>query len=119
MPQSSGVSHLLFADDTLLFFKAEKEEAQKVQEVLNTYANATGQFINPAKCSALFGSACAMDKQEAVRTTLNIGTVTFEEKYLGLPRPEGCVSRGKFQNLQSQLFKRIIAWGDTLSLAGK
>ena len=90
------MSHLLFADDTLLFFKAEKEEAQKVQEVLNTYANATGQFINPAKCSALFGSACALDKHEAVRTTLNIGPGTFAENYLGLPTPEGRMSRGKF-----------------------
>ena len=29
------------------------------------------------------------------------------------------MTRGKFQNLQSRLLKRIIAWGDTLSLAGK
>lgn len=29
------------------------------------------------------------------------------------------MSKGKFQNLQSRLLKRIIAWGDTLSLAGK
>ena len=29
------------------------------------------------------------------------------------------MGRGKFQNLRSRLLKRIIAWGDTLSLAGK
>ena len=114
MPQSSGVSHLLFADDTLLFFKAEKEEAQKVQEVLNTYANATGQFINPAKCSALFGTACALDKQEAVRTTLNIGTVTFEEKYLGLPVHVGKSKRKAFAYVKGGIAGRVYGWKEKL-----
>ncbi|XP_073363229.1 uncharacterized protein [Aegilops tauschii subsp. strangulata] len=117
--RAPGVSHLLFADDTLLFFKAKEEQARKVQEVLNTYEKATGQCINPAKCSALFGNSCAIEDQEKVRDVLHIETVTFEEKYLGLPTPEGCMSKEKFQNLQSRLLKRIIAWGDTLSLAGK
>ena len=82
-----------------MFFKAEEDQAKKVQEVLNTYANAIGQFINLAKCGALFGSSCVLDKQEVVRAILNIGTVTFEEKYLGLATPDGRMPRGKFQNL--------------------
>lgn len=49
-----GVSHLLFADDTLLFFKATAEQAGVVSEVLHTYATGTGQLINPAKCSIMF-----------------------------------------------------------------
>lgn len=44
---------------------------------------------------------------------------TFEEKYLGLPIPEGRLSREKCQNLQARLTKTIIRWGDTLSQAGK
>ena len=52
--RAPGVSHLLFADDTLLFFKAEEEQAKKVQEVLNMYERVTGQCSNPDKCSALF-----------------------------------------------------------------
>ena len=117
--RASGVSHLLFADDTLLFFRAYEEQATKIHNVLNTYERATGQSINPAKCSALFGPACVLDEQEKVQATLNIATMSFEEKCLGLPTPKGRMSRGKFQNLQSRLLKRIIAWVDTLSLAGK
>ena len=36
----------------------------------------------------------------------------FEEKYLGLPTPEGRMRKGKFQNLQVKLMKRICIWGD-------
>jgi hypothetical protein len=38
----------------------------------------------------------------------------FEEKYLGLPTPEGRMHKGKFQNLQSKLSKRLIEWGDSV-----
>ena len=66
--RAPGVYHLLFADDTLLFFKGEEQQAKNVHDELNVYERATGQCINPAKCSALFGESCSMDKQDSVRT---------------------------------------------------
>ena len=36
----------------------------------------------------------------------------FEDKYLGLPTPDGRMSKGKFQNLQAKLLKRLMQWGD-------
>jgi hypothetical protein len=33
------VSHLLFADDSLLFFRTNVAEVTRIQEVLNVYAN--------------------------------------------------------------------------------
>ena len=47
------VSHLLFADDNLLFFRADEEQSQTVKEVLSRYCKATGQLINFDKCSVL------------------------------------------------------------------
>jgi hypothetical protein len=35
--RSPGISHLLFADDSLLFFKANMEQASKINVVLCTY----------------------------------------------------------------------------------
>jgi hypothetical protein len=49
---------------------------------------------------------------------LRIQRGDFEDKYLGLPTPEGRMNRGKFQNLQAKLCKRILQWGD-LSQGGK
>ena len=48
------ITHLLFADDSLLFFHATQQHALLVKGVLNTFAAATGQLINPLKCSILF-----------------------------------------------------------------
>ncbi|KAM0908155.1 hypothetical protein ACQ4PT_015643 [Festuca glaucescens] len=118
--RAPGVSHLLFADDSLLFFRANPEEAGQVQEVLNIYARSTGQLINPGKCSILFGETSSMEEREAVKQVLQVTQETFEPKYLGLPTPDGRMSKSKFKSLQEKLIKRLIQWGEIyLSLGGK
>ena len=52
------ITHLLFVDDSLLFFQANNQQALLVKGVLNTFATATGQLINPSKCSILFSNQC-------------------------------------------------------------
>uniref|UniRef100_A0A453CB40 Reverse transcriptase domain-containing protein n=1 Tax=Aegilops tauschii subsp. strangulata TaxID=200361 RepID=A0A453CB40_AEGTS len=107
-----GISHLLFANDTLLFFKASKTQAEKVKAILDVYDTATGQSLNYDKCSLVFGDACPGLIQEEVRTTLHVTSHFFEDKYLGLPTPEGRMSKSRFQNLQTSLTKRLVQWGD-------
>jgi hypothetical protein len=111
--RAPGISHLLFADDTLLFFKAKQEQAHKVKEVLEKYANSTGQLINPSKCSIMFGASCPGEVREEVKAILQVVQESFETKYLGLPTPEGRMNKGKFQSLQAKLAKSLVEWDDT------
>ena len=46
--------HILFDADTLLFFPGSVDEASKVKDIVEVYANGTGKLINPAKCSIIF-----------------------------------------------------------------
>lgn len=55
---SPGISHLLFADDSLLFFKADSAEARSIKDALNKFQHGTGQLLSPSKCSMLFSRAC-------------------------------------------------------------
>ena len=50
-PLAPPVNHLLFADDSLLFFKANDEGAQEVSNLLKSYCEASGQKINKSKSS--------------------------------------------------------------------
>jgi hypothetical protein len=70
--RAPGVSHLLFADDTLLFFKAESGQAERVKHVIEMYASSTGQLINPSKCSVRFSSLCPEAMQDSIRDILEI-----------------------------------------------
>jgi hypothetical protein len=52
--RAPGICHLLFADATLLFFKANPTQANEVKNVLQLFARGTRQLINTAKCSVMF-----------------------------------------------------------------
>jgi hypothetical protein len=111
--RAPGISHLLFADDSLLFFKSQQDQALRIKEVLNLYASSTGQLINPNKCSIMFGNSCSLESRTAVKEALQVTQETFEAKYLGLPTPEGRMNAGKFQSLQAKLAKCLVEWDDS------
>lgn len=48
------ISHLLFADDSFIFFKANTEESLRLKQLLDDYAAASGQIINFEKSSITF-----------------------------------------------------------------
>jgi hypothetical protein len=89
-----------------------------VSEIIDAYAAATGQLINRAKCSILFGPKCPQVTCDEVRKILQVQADPFEDKYLGLPTPYGRMHKGRFQNLQEKLLKRMIIWGDGLPSQG-
>jgi hypothetical protein len=118
--RAPGISHLPFADDSLLFFKAQANQACQIKKVLDLYALSTGQLINPDKCSIIFGESCPLASRVEVKTMLQVTQETFETKYLGLPTPEGRMSSGKFQSLQAKLAKCLVEWDDNhISQAAK
>lgn len=57
------ISHLLFADDSFLFFKASLAESNYIKEILQTYAYVSGQEINYQKSGIMFSSNVRVDKQ--------------------------------------------------------
>lgn len=48
------MSHLLFADDSFLFFKAQQNEALQVKGIQDNYAKASGHCINLQKSEITF-----------------------------------------------------------------
>ena len=50
-----SISHLLFADDSLFFCKAQRKECQTILRVVKEYEMVSGQLINFDKSSIQFG----------------------------------------------------------------
>ncbi|KAL0438637.1 UNVERIFIED_CONTAM: putative mitochondrial protein [Sesamum latifolium] len=78
------ISHLLFADDTMVFCPATLNTVQSVRQVLNTYKLASGQEINLHKSSAVFSRNTPSNIQRSLDDVLNIRLENKHKVYLGL-----------------------------------
>lgn len=107
-----GVSHLLFGDDSLVFFKADSQQALVIKRALQTFEKASGQKLSSEKCFILFCNQCPIEAQVEIKNTLGIQKSTFEDKYLGFPTPEGGMKRDKFQPINEKLSKRLGGWNE-------
>jgi len=112
-PRAPSVSHLLFADDSLILFRANRGDAQQLQSILRLYEECSGQLINKDK-------SAAMIRKQEVMQELRITKETMNERYLGLPVHVGRSRSFVFAYLKDRIWKRIQGWKEKLlSRAGK
>jgi hypothetical protein len=67
-----GISHLLFADDSLLFFEENAAQAGIIKATIGIFEIGSGQLINPSKCSILFNETCPEENQENIKAILEV-----------------------------------------------
>ena len=67
---SPSVTHLLFADDSILFCKASAGECRELKVLLQKYEDASGQKINIDKSSIFFSPNTALEVREEIFATL-------------------------------------------------
>ena len=109
-----GISHLLFADDALLFFKANSNQANRVREVIKSFEQGTGQLLSPTKCSILVREDLSSEDKQDICSVLGEEKAQFEAKYLGLPTPDGRLKNKLFQPLKEKFAKRMSDWTERL-----
>ncbi|KAL0429071.1 UNVERIFIED_CONTAM: LINE-1 retrotransposable element O protein [Sesamum radiatum] len=114
------ISHLLFADGTMVFCPANPEIVNQVRRILEVYRKASGQEINFVKSSAVFSRNTPGDTKTVLAELLGIRLENKHDLYLGLPAAAFRSKRALFASLKDRIWKRIQGWHEkTLSLAGK
>uniref|UniRef100_A0A8R7TRA7 Reverse transcriptase domain-containing protein n=1 Tax=Triticum urartu TaxID=4572 RepID=A0A8R7TRA7_TRIUA len=97
--RSPWVTHLLFADDSLIFISANTQSAERLNEILRIYGEASGQCVNRAKSAIYFSSNTPARLKHQLKAVLNIDVEAFSERYLGLPTAVGRITSGTFDHI--------------------
>ena len=79
------ISHLFFADDSLLFYKVSSQECQHLIDILRLYEAASGQKINTDKSSMFFSVNTSEEKKIEILDLLVPMQDSRHRKHLGLP----------------------------------
>lgn len=114
------LSHLLFADDSMILTQAKDEDAYVLQSILNRYSNASGQRINSAKSELLFSKDVIDRRKILFSNVFGMPICSSPSRYLGLP---GEWQGSKVQALtwlKDRIWHKMQGWKEKyLSLAGK
>ena len=114
------VTHLFFADDSLLFCKASIQECQKLMAILDLYEATSGQKINEDKSSISFSQNTPSDLKAEVLEVMGPMKDSKHYKYLGLP---SIICRSKtdvFAEVKERVARKLSGWKEKLlSMGGR
>jgi hypothetical protein len=83
------ISHLFFADDNIIFCKANKAEATQLKEVFEEYQRISGQKINMDKSEMTFSPKIMPVIKNEFQNILPLTISPTIAKYLGMPTQIG------------------------------
>ncbi|XP_030479471.2 uncharacterized protein LOC115696725 [Cannabis sativa] len=106
------VSHMLFADDSYVYCKANEREAQNVIRLLHSYALASRQQVNFAKSSVFFSKNTTTDVSNRMCGLMGLREASDDSFYLGLPCIMGRNKNAILGFLKEKMRKRIFSWGN-------
>ena len=104
---SPKLTHLFFADDSLLFCRATIWECQQVLNILEIYGRCSGQQVNKAKTTIFFSKSTFEGVKNHIKSTLDVPVILQYEKYLGLPSLMGKNKKASFNYIKERVWKKI------------
>jgi len=111
---------LLFADDCLLFCRADMESCWRLKHILDAFCMSSGQLINYHKSTLTFSKNANSSHRQVVAGIFSITHTDSLGKYLGCPVFQKKPNRLIFQELIERTMTKLNGWkANCLSKAGR
>jgi hypothetical protein len=102
------ISHLLFADDTLIFCEANPDSLTYLRVILTCFEASSGLRVNLGKSELV--QVGEVPHLEALADILGCKTATFPMKYLGLPLGAHFKAQSIWDPIVEKLDRRLAGW---------
>lgn len=106
--QGPSLSHLIFADDLILFAKVDAKNCNTIANILNNFRVELYQNVNCSKSRILFSKNCKTATRTLCTSILSIEEKYSFGKYLGFP-----IFNKRFQFLVDNMRQRLTGWNHT------
>ncbi|XP_020694319.1 uncharacterized protein LOC110108146 [Dendrobium catenatum] len=112
------LSHLLYADDVLIFGEATIENCSLLSSILDEFAQVSGLHVNYDKCSVMFSKN--QRNQNSLCQALSISQITSKISYLGIPISFNRLRVADYLPLMDSIHNKFDGWkANLLSFAGR
>ncbi|CAN0887943.1 Putative ribonuclease H protein At1g65750 [Linum grandiflorum] len=112
------VTHLMYADDTILFCEASRSQVRGVLAALIVFQSITGLKVNLNKCS--IATVGQVDNPQGLADILGCSVENFPCSYLGLPLGSRAVSWTLWEPVVHRVRNRLETWkAKHLSFGGR
>lgn len=108
------LSHLLFADDVLLFTKAKNSQLRFITDLFDRFSRASGLKINLSKSRAFYFSSIPQAKINRLTSISGIRSTTSLDKYIGFPILKGRAKRSDLLFIIEKMQTRLASWKNRL-----
>ena len=113
-------SHLFFADDLVLFGKADGLNCSTIRDVLDDFCNMLGQSVSITNSRAFFSPNVDRDTRESLCDILGFASTPSLGKYLGFPIKHSGTSFHDFNYILEKVKQKLAGWkANMLSLVGR
>lgn len=112
-------SHVLYADDVMVFCKGNIASVNALKDLFWTYATASGQHINPAK-STIYAGSISQGRLNYLVNYLGFQAGELPFNYLGVPLFRGKPKKSHLQGIADKIKIKLASWKAVLlSMAGR
>ncbi|GLT54185.1 hypothetical protein SLA2020_274050 [Shorea laevis] len=111
---SPSVSHLLYADDLMVFSRGTSAEALCILSCLNKYLAWSGQQVNLDKSSLCLSKNCTAALLGTIQEILHLRPIPPTARHLGLPLFFHRNKNLAFEELKLKIFARLSGWKSKL-----
>jgi hypothetical protein len=114
------ISHLMFADDLILFAEANVDQMNVVLNIIDQFCQLSGQKVSQEKTSIMFSKNVCPRVKEALVMMSGFTEATSLGKYLGVPLVGRAPKRSDYNYIINQVKTKLSAWkAKHLSFAGR
>ncbi|XP_057790988.1 uncharacterized protein LOC131008106 [Salvia miltiorrhiza] len=113
-------THLLYADDVLIFCKATMKNARAIRDILHFYGSISGQICSKEKSRIFFAKGVSPCYKRQITRALGFPCGSLPMIYLGVPLFVGRPKASHLAAIKDRIICKFSRWnGLHLSMAGR